>query len=213
MYKKFRLSPLGKSLKGTTLFLFGMTVILSSIIAIASLPNTDIFLKILYAFLIFVFACVFVGAVFWLASFLTIPRKIEVTESKIRYRATPFVRTGKKVFGRGGVQVYLGGNMRNPERSEEGSASSEKKIKVTYVVSDLRFFEIRQNALERLTNTAHISFRGKTEVVLKEKDEKYVRSVNPPAVHVVGGVILSKEFMEYAKMWTNKCSERFDEDL
>ena len=48
---------------------------------------------------------------------------------------------------------------------------------------------------------------------LKEKDEKYVRSVNPPAVHVVGGVILSKEFMEYAKMWTKKCSERFDEDL
>ena len=140
MYKKFRLSPLGKSLKATTLLLFAMAVILSCIIVVANLPDSDILLKILYSILICIFAFVFVGVLFWLGSFLSVPRKIEVTENKIRYRATPFVRTGKKIFDRGGVQVYIGGNMHDPERSEEGSAISEKKIKVTYVVSDLWFF-------------------------------------------------------------------------
>ena len=44
-----------------------------------------------------------------------------------------------------------------------------------------------------------------------EKDEKYVNSVNPPIVHTVRGVILSKEFMEYADKWKKQRKKRFED--
>ena len=59
---------------------------------------------------------------------------------------------------------------------------------------------LRVEALNRLIAEAH-----------SIEDEKYVNSVNTPVVHTVRGVILSKEFMEYADKWKKQRKKRFED--
>lgn len=208
MCKKFRLCPLGKIFRPFVLVVAMAFAALQWIALLGPMLKDNIFYNIFIAIASLLISLLFVGSAFILVFGFGYPRYIEVDENKIYYKAKPYVRDGIKVAEKNDFKIYIGGVHRSSTgASEHGVAEGSRNIIVKYAVTNISNFEIHQNVFERMINTAQITFTGTTEIIIDEANEMKISSLEPPEIHKIRGVVLSKDFLRYAKEWQKNAGD------
>ena len=115
-----------------------------------------------------------------LCATLVEPASIYISNGEIRYSEIHFFSRS----GMGGMRV---GNI------DIGGRSKGRSTRVNYSITDIEYIKIRQTKIEKIFNSAHFEFAGKTRF----NSKKYLDKVPDRQIHYVYGINNYKKNKSY----------------